>query len=85
MYNISTLVLLPLLILGDLVWNISNNSYDIFPILIMNLKLIQELKTKIIEKIVDGSTLSNDEKTSLVGMVESLNVDKDTNIVYDHV
>ena len=34
MYNIPTLVLLPLLILGDLFWNISNNCYDIFPILI---------------------------------------------------
>lgn len=34
MYNIPTLILLPLLILGDLLWNISNNCYDIFPILI---------------------------------------------------
>tara|TARA_B100001175_G_scaffold118973_2_gene101146 strand:- start:5276 stop:5866 length:591 start_codon:yes stop_codon:yes gene_type:complete len=34
MYNIPTLVLLPLLILGDLFWNISNSCYDIFPILI---------------------------------------------------
>ena len=32
-YNIPTLILLPLLIIGDLFWNISNDCYDIFPIL----------------------------------------------------